>query len=119
MLILLYLLEIPVGITQLIAAFIRTLIKLNKGEPLGYLKTYWIIVGIYFLVLLAMYIGYNYVSTNINYSDFSSYDTSGMLYWKGMISSSAIVWVGLAWFIAIWYWVKICSPKKAIQKDEA
>jgi len=115
-LIILYLLEIPVGIVQLITAFIRTVIKLNKGEPLRNLKTYWIVVGLYFLVLVAMYFSYNYVLSNLNYGNYSSDNFSKMYYWKGLISSSAIAWVGMAWFIAIWYWVNVFFLKKTDTK---
>src|SRR5690242_4927959 len=78
LLIILFLAEIPIGIAQLIGALIRTINRLNKGESIGNLKIYWIIVGIYFFVAGLMYAAYMYFveysfDQNI-YNDMDSYE---------------------------------------------
>ena len=113
-LILLFLAEIVVGIVQLIGALIRTMIRLNKGEALGALKTYWILVGIYFFVAALLYVAYLYFVESF-FSSTTSYeypDYERRARWTDILMASSIFWIVVAWGIAIWYWVKIFFGRK-------
>jgi uncharacterized paraquat-inducible protein A len=41
--------QFVVGVIQLVLALIQTLVRHYKERPLGNLKTYWTLVGVYFL----------------------------------------------------------------------
>lgn len=47
-------LQFVVGALQLLIALIQTIMRRSKGVPLGNLKTYWILVGVYSLGLIAL-----------------------------------------------------------------
>jgi hypothetical protein len=119
----LFLAEFVTGVVQVVGAIIRTIIKLNKGEPLGHLKTYWIIVGIYFFVLAILYSIYRYILNivtasllnamdldNTNSYESSNYDN--YMSWTGYLGIAMAVWIFLAWAIAIWYNIKIVFNRK-------
>ncbi len=123
LLVVLFLAEFVTGVVQIIGAIIRTIIKFNKGEPLGYLKNYWIIVGIYFLILAILYGIYRYVlnivtnslldSMNLESSngyDMENYDE--YMSWTGYLGIAMAVWIFAAWGIAVWYNMKIVFNRK-------
>lgn len=77
--------QFVVGVIQLILALIQTIIRLNKHKPLGNLKTYWTLVGVYFL--------------------------GGAVVWAIVSQSHSFeplgwTWFFSAWAIAIYYTVK-------------
>jgi hypothetical protein len=121
--VLLFLAEFVTGVVQVIGAIIRTGIKLTKGEPLGHLKTYWIIVGIYFLILGILYGIYRYLLAAItellfnatnpdNPDNYPSQNYDNTMDWIGYLGIAMAVWIFLAWGIAIWYNIKIVFNKK-------
>ena len=119
-LIVLFLAEMPIGVVQLIGALIRTIRRLNKGESIGNLKIYWIMVGVYFFVAGLLYFAYLYLVESI----FDTVDPSTYYYeyytrradWEGIIMVSGIVWVALAWIIAIWYWKNVVFKRKPVEE---
>jgi hypothetical protein len=111
--VLLFLAEFVTGLVQLIGAIIRTSIKVSKGEPLGRLKTYWIMVGIYFLVLLLFYVAYQYLLGSINPDDYESEKYERYMDWYGYLAIATAIWIFAAWGIAIWYNIKIVFNRKS------
>ncbi len=125
----LFLIEILVGFIQLIGALVRTIIKLNSGQQLGKLKTYWIIVGIYFGAFVIQYYLLTYLSEKsfahsterfdettgeYNYSnDGIATDYFALLKYSYI---GLVTWTALAWLIAIWYCTNIVFTKKFISK---
>lgn len=112
--IIIFLGEIVVGVVQLIGALVRTIVRLNKGESIGNLKTYWIMVSIYFFVAALMYVAYLYFveslfSNTMNY-DYEDYERKAQ--WTDILMMAAGVWVVAAWIIAIWYWIKVVFARK-------
>ena len=108
-----FLLEIVVGASQLLCALIRTIICINTKKPIGKLKAYWIMVGIYFLVFAGLYFAENYVMSNIridNTSDMDKYLYNFRTYQYFMYAH--IAWIALAWGIAIWYCINIVFVKR-------
>lgn len=104
-----------VGVVQLIGAFVRTVIRLNKGKGLGHLKTYWIMVGVYFLVFGAMYGIYLYLDSSSNNMDFTIEDYGAYqrkMEAIGTLAKIAVVWGLTAWFIAVWYNIKVVFYKE-------
>lgn len=101
----LFLIEIPVGVIQLIGALVRTIVKLNSNEPLGKLKKYWTIVGCYFLahLILILFLKLLYIG-----DDFKA---ELVFTWVLILLLTL-----LAWLIAIWYCVKIVFTQKFISK---
>jgi hypothetical protein len=67
----LFLAELAIGGIQLIGALIRTLILISKNKPMGKLKTYWMIVLIYFAIFGALYFTQQYILSNIWFKDFN------------------------------------------------
>ncbi len=109
----LFLFEIVVGTIQLLGALIRTIICVNNKKSIGILKTYWIMVGIYFLVFAGLYFTENYIMSSISindYSDTNNYLDKLKLYQYFMFAHG--VWIVLAWGIAIWYCIKIVFVKR-------
>lgn len=97
-----------VGVVQLIGAFVRTVIRLNKGKGLGNLKIYWIMVACYFLVFGAMYGVYLYLdssSNNMALEDFGAYQRK--IEAIGTLAKIAVGWGLTAWIIAVWYIIKV------------
>ena len=90
----LFLAEFAVGVIQLFGAIIRTAILIIKNKPVGQLKSYWIMVLIYFLVFGILYL-LQQLSINIGYNS----------------SSIIIIWISTAWLIAIWYCINIVFKK--------
>ncbi len=112
----LFLAELAIGAIQLIGAFIRTLILLSKNKPLGKLKTYWIIVLIYFSIFAALYFTQQYLLSNIWHKDFNNYNSEDYLLKIKVYSYfmyAYIVWIASAWLIAIWYCIYIVFNKKS------
>ncbi|MBK6984847.1 MAG: hypothetical protein IPH32_08840 [Bacteroidetes bacterium] len=108
----LFLLEIAVGAIQILGALIRTIICINNKQAIGKLKTYWIMVGIYFLVFAGLYFAENYIISHITinyYSDTGNYLDRLKLYQYFMFAH--VAWIILAWGIAIWYCIKIIFVK--------
>ena len=109
----LFLLEIAVGAVQVLGALIRTIICINNKQPIGKLKTYWIMVGIYFLVFAGLYFAEHYIMSNItidNTSDINKYLDNFKIYQYFMCAH--IAWIVVAWGIAIWYCIKIVFVKR-------
>jgi hypothetical protein len=109
-----FLLEIAVGAIQVLGALIRTIICINNKQAIGKLKTYWIMVGIYFLVFAGLYFAENYIMSNMTIDDYSDNGGSFLdrlkLYQYFMFAH--VVWIVLAWGIAIWYCIKIVFVKR-------
>lgn len=123
----LFLIEILVGGTQLIGAFIRTIIKLKLGKPIGKLKNYWVVVIIYLIVFIILYNALIYFSEksfafqNLRYDEATGeYD-----YTKNKVATnyynfleytyiSIVTWTAIAWLIVIWYWKNIVFTKDNI-----
>lgn len=109
----LFLLEIAVGAIQVLGALIRTIICVNNKQAIGKLKTYWIMVGVYFLIyfglnmaqyLIISAVGLETLSTTNDYHD--------RFQWSSYLMIAQIVWIVLAWGIAIWYCIKIVFVKR-------
>jgi apolipoprotein N-acyltransferase len=77
--------QFVVGAIQLVLALIQTIVRLNKQKPLGNLKTYWTLVGGYFL------------GGGIIWIIVSQIHDLKMLGWT---------WFFSAWAIAVYYIVK-------------
>ena len=77
-----------VGAIQLLGGFVRTIYGLVTKQEMKQLWRYWLMVAIYFLVLI--------VICEAN-------------------SQFVMVWIPLAWVIAIWYWVVIVFKNKKIE----
>jgi hypothetical protein len=109
-----FLLEIAVGAIQVLGALIRTIICINNKQAIGKLKTYWIMVGIYFLVFAGLYFTENYIMSNMTIDDYSDNGGSFLdrlkLYQYFMFAH--VAWIILAWGIAIWYCIKIVFVKR-------
>jgi hypothetical protein len=116
--IVLFLFEFAIGIIQLLGALIRTIIRINTKQPIGKLKTYWIVVGVYFLIhfglnmaqyLIIRLVGLETLSSSNDYHD--RFNLSAYLIF------AQIVWIFLAWGIAIWYCIQIVflKQKKTIE----
>jgi len=104
------LLQFIVGVVQIIGAFIRTLVRLNKGQPLGNLKIYWIMVASYFLVFLLLYLVYLYLDKSTDTSNWE-------LYMKNLADITLLIkvaygWFFTAWIIAVWYCIKVVFHKE-------
>ena len=109
----LFLLEIAVGAIQLLGALIRTIICLNTKQPIGKLKTYWIMVGIYLFVFACLYFTSDYVIRIVNMGTISdTTDYMDRFQWYSYLMIAQIVWIFLAWGIAIWYPIKIVFVKR-------
>lgn len=107
----LFLIEIVVGIIQLIGALVRTIIKLNSNQPLGKLKTYWIIITGFLIIFATLYYSFIYFrEKSFAYSYDRYYESMGYTF------KAIIVWTSLAWLIAIWYCTNIVFTKKFISK---
>lgn len=110
-------LQFIVGVVQLVGAFIRTLVRLNKSKPLGNLKFYWIMVGCYFLGFLLLYLVYLYLD--------KSADTSNWELYMDNITDIALLikvaygWFFSAWIIAIWYIIKVVFHKEPKNTEDA
>lgn len=110
-----FLLEIAVGAFQLFGALIRTIICINHNEPIGKLKIYWIMVGIYFLVFAGLYFTSNYIISSIDIGTIS--ETTNYMdrfQWYSYLMIAQIVWIFLAWGIAIWYCINIVFVKRKL-----
>ena len=103
------LLEVAIGFVQLIGALIRTAICFSNKQPIGKLKTYWIMVGIYFLVFAGMYYSREILSNYI-FRGGTNYN----VYWKWHMTLLyvQIAWIILAWGIAIWHCIQIVFVKR-------
>ena len=103
-------LQFIVGIVQLVGAFIRTLVRLNKSKPLGNLKIYWIMVGSYFLGFLLLYLVYLYLDKSANTSNWELYMNN--IADIAILIKVAYGWFFTAWIIAIWYIIKVVFHKE-------
>lgn len=113
MTILSFLLEIVIGSFQLLGALIRTIILFNSGQPIGRLKIYWIMVGIYFIVFFGLCFFEDYLLNNISIdNDFDMHLDDIRIYQYALYVH--IIWVLLAWGIAIWYCIKIVFAKHTV-----
>lgn len=109
----LFLLEIAVGAIQLLGALIRTIIYINNKQAIGKLKTYWIMVGIYFLITISIYITQHFVLDVTTYEALSNTnDDFDKFQWSRYLMVAQVVWVFVAWGIAIWYCIKIVFVKR-------
>jgi hypothetical protein len=106
-------LEIIVGVVQVLSALIRTMICINIKQPIGKLKIYWIMVGIYFLVFAGLCFSESFILSNISIDNFSD-DTNYMdrLNWYMWFLYARIAWIILAWGIAVWYCINIVFVKR-------
>jgi hypothetical protein len=114
----LFLAEFAIGVIQLIGALIRTIILLSKNKPLGKLKTYWMMVLIYFSIFGALYFAQQYILSSISVKDFNNYNSEDYLLKIKVYSYfmyAYIVWIALAWLIAIWYCIYIVFNKTFFQ----
>lgn len=109
----LFLLEIAVGAIQLLGALIRTIICINNKQAIGKLKTYWMMVGIYFLVFAGLCFSESLILNNMSI-DCMSDDNHYMdrVYWYMGFLYARIAWIVLAWGIAIWYCIQIVFVKR-------
>ncbi len=107
------LLEIIVGVVQVLGALVRTIICMNDKQPLGKLKIYWIMVGIYFLVFAGLIFTESLILSNTSIDNFAD-DTSYMdrLKWYMWFLYARIAWIVIAWGIAIWYCINIVFVKR-------
>ena len=108
----LFLAEIVIGAVHIFGALIRTIICINTNKPIGKLKTYWIMVGIYFLIFAGLYFGESFILNTISInslSDSNHYMDELKLYQYFMCAH--IFWICIAWGIAVWYWIKIVFAK--------
>lgn len=111
----LFLLEIVIGAFQVLGALIRTIICINTKQPIGKLKNYWIMVGGYFIVFFGFCFIECYV---IRWELFNRNDEINnsliILNYYNYFLCAHIVWIFLAWGIAIWYCIKIVFTKPKI-----
>lgn len=110
--VLVFLAEFVTGIVQLTGATIRTIIKLSKGEPLGHLKTFWIIVGIYFMILFVLYGLHEYLFDSFNPGGMEPEHLGNYLLWGYYLMIAIVAWLFAAWGIAIWYNIRIVFNRK-------
>lgn len=110
-------LQFIVGVVQLVGAFIRTLVRLNKSKPLGNLKIYWIMVGCYFLGFLVLYLVYLYLDKSTDTSNWELYMNN--LADIALLIKVAYGWFFTAWIIAIWYNIKVVFHKEPKNKPDA
>jgi hypothetical protein len=109
----LFLLEIAVGAIQVLGALIRTIVCINNNQVIGKLKTYWIMVGIYFLITISIYITQHFVLDVTTYEALSNTnDDFDKFQWSRYLMVAQVVWVFAAWGIAIWYCIKIVFVKR-------
>ncbi len=108
-------LQFIVGVVQIVGAFIRTLIRLNKGKPLGNLKIYWIMVGSYFLVFILLYLVYLFLDKTTDGADWTEYQSK--MANIGLLIKFAYGWIFTAWFIAIWYNIKVVFYKEPVNNN--
>jgi hypothetical protein len=114
------LLEVVVGVVQIVGALIRTIVCLNNKRPIGKLKTYWIVVGSYILIFAGLYYGESIILSNISINAISdSENYADWTDWYMWFVYIRIAWIILAWVIAIWYCVAIVfvKRKKIIEID--
>lgn len=78
------LIQLIVGFVQLLGALIRTIYGLITKQSLTHLRFYWLMVGIYFIVLYFI----------------SKFDGHFLMFW-----------IAIAWFIALYYWIAIVFKK--------
>ena len=115
----LFLVEFAVGAIQLIGALIRTFILISKNKSLCKLKTYWIMVFIYFIIFGVLYFTQQYILSSISVKDFNQYNSEDYLLKIKVYSyfmHAYIIWIALAWLIAIWYCIYIVFNKKSNTK---
>jgi hypothetical protein len=109
----LFLLEIAVGAIQVLGALIRTIICINNKQTIGKLKTYWIIVGVYFLIFFGLYFAQYLVISVFRLDTLSANDNYHERFqWYTYLMIALIFWVFVAWGIAIWYCIKIVFVKR-------
>lgn len=109
----LFLLEIAVGAIQVLGALIRTIICINSKQAIGKLKTYWIIVGVYFLIFFGLYFAQYLVISAFSLDTLSTNnDYHERFQWYTYLMIALIFWVFAAWGIAIWYCIKIVFVKR-------
>ena len=109
----LFLLEIAVGAIQVLGALIRTIICINNKQAIGKLKTYWIIVGVYFLLFFGLYFAQYLVISAFRLDTLSANDNYHERFqWYTYLMIALIFWVFAAWGIAIWYCIKIVFVKR-------
>jgi hypothetical protein len=75
-------------------------------------------VGIYFLVFSGLYIAENYMISNVRIDDFTDtgdYIDNFRLY--QYLVYAHVIWMILAWGIAIWYCIKIVFVKRKNTTD--
>ena len=106
-----FLLEIVVGVVQVLGALIRTIICINTKQSIGKLKAYWIMVSIYFLVFAGLYYSRDILSANLFRNNDWNHE-----YWKWhmILLYIHIAWIILAWGIAIWYCINIVFAKRKL-----
>ena len=108
-----FLLEIAVGAIQVLGALIRTIICINNKQAIGKLKTYWIMVGIYFLVFAGFYFAQYLVISAFSLDTLSANDDYHERFqWYTYLMIALIFWVFAAWGIAIWYCINIVFVKR-------
>jgi hypothetical protein len=108
-----FLLEIAVGAIQILGALIRTIICINNKQAIGKLKTYWIIVGVYFLIFFGLYFAQYLVISGFRLDTLSANDNYHERFqWYTYLMIALIFWVFAAWGIAIWYCIKIVFVKR-------
>jgi hypothetical protein len=108
-----FLLEIAVGAIQILGALIRTIICINNKQAIGKLKTYWIIVGVYFLLFFGLYFAQYLVISAFRLDTLSANDNYHERFqWYTYLMIALIFWVFAAWGIAIWYCIKIVFVKR-------
>ena len=108
-----FLLEIAVGAIQVLGALIRTIICINNKQAIGKLKTYWIIVGVYFLLFFGLYFAQYLVISAFRLDTLSANDNYHERFqWYTYLMIALIFWVFAAWGIAIWYCIKIVFVKR-------
>jgi hypothetical protein len=109
----LFLLEIAVGAIQVLGALIRTIICINNKQAIGKLKTYWIIVGVYFLLFFGLYFAQYLVISAFRLDTLSANDNYHERFqWYTYLMIALIFLVFAAWGIAIWYCIKIVFVKR-------
>lgn len=108
-----FLLEIAVAAIQVLGALIRTIICINNKQAIGKLKTYWIIVGVYFLLFFGLYFAQYLVISAFRLDTLSANDNYHERFqWYTYLMIALIFWVFAAWGIAIWYCIKIVFVKR-------
>jgi len=108
-----FILEILIGVVQLLGAFIRTMIFLNKGQQIGKLKTYWIVIGIYFTIYIGINLADQYIRKNyFLYDETSEYNYYKLSEYDDYILYIYIFCILAAWPIAMWYSYNIVFKKR-------